>query len=76
LHAKHTRAVFSTVHVSCTKEDKQMQQVFTFVICAALLLIISVILIIVFLKRDNIKEIQFRISLKSGIEFKSLFYKK
>ena len=53
-----------------------MQQVFTFVICAALLLIISVILIIVFLKRDNIKEIQFRISLKSGIEFKSLFYKK
>ena len=50
--------------------------VFTFIIFAMILLYGILCLVLILAKCDNIKQLDFHISLKNGIEFKSLFYNK
>ena len=50
--------------------------IFTFIIDVLVLLCGIICLIVVLAKRDNIKQIDFRINLHDGIILKSLFYKK
>ena len=49
---------------------------FEFIICAMTLLCGIMCLILILTKCDNIKQLDFHISVKNGIEFKSLFYRK
>ena len=50
--------------------------VLLFIICIMILLCGISCLILILTKCDNIKKLDFHISMKNGIELKSLFYKK
>ena len=53
----------------------KIMNIFIFIIFAMILLCGILCLILILAKCDNIKQLDFHISLKNGIEFKSLFYR-
>ena len=64
-----------THYAPYTKEEKIMN-IFIFIIDILILLCGILCVIVILAKNDNIKQLDFHISLKDGISFKSLFYKR
>ena len=75
------KIIFSVPITGCNGTMRPVQRrskimnIFIFIIFAMILLCGILCLVLILAKCDNIKQLDFHISLKNGIEFKSLFYR-